>query len=239
MRSRVQTLQQQQVLLTGQLTALKTEHERPSNLAAQARDSHTLSQAQFSELLKLRGEATRLRGESKELAQLKAGDFEKTNNPAEVDARAWAARAADLVQRVGQMPEPKIPEFQFLTPSDWLDIAKDASLDTDADVRNAVSMLGALAKDEFANLMKTALNGFVEAHKGELPTEISQLKPFFPVPVEDAVLQRYELLHSGNVENVPESDRMFHLVAEKQFAPTGSGRPLVQIGTGGFIRTGQ
>jgi hypothetical protein len=239
LRSQVQTLEQRQAVLTGQLTALKTELERPSNLAAQAKDSHTLSQAQFTELLKLRGEATRLRGESKELAQLKAGDFQKTNNPAEADARAWAARAADLAQRVGQMPEPKIPEFQFLTPSDWLDIAKDASLDTEADVRNAVSMLGALAKDEFANLMKTALNGFVEAHKGELPTEISQLKPFFPVSVGDEVLLRYELLRSGNIENVLESDRMFHLVAEKHFAPTGSGRPLVQIGTGGFIRTGQ
>jgi RNA polymerase sigma factor (sigma-70 family) len=239
MRSQVQTLQQQQALLTEQLTELKTENERRSNLVAQAKDFHTLSQAQFNESLKLRGEVARLRGESKELAQLKAGDFEKTNNPTEVAARAWAGRAADLVQRVGQMPEPKIPEFQFLTPSDWLDIAKDASLDSDADVRNAVSMLGALAKDEFAKLTKAALNGFVEAHKGELPTEISQLKPFFPAPVEDEVLQRYELLRSGNVENVPEEDRMFRLVAEKRFAPVGSGRPLVQIGTQGFLRTGQ
>jgi hypothetical protein len=137
------------------------------------------------------------------------------------------------------VPETKIPEFQFLTPADWLDIAKDASLDTDADIRNAANMLGGLAKDEFAKLMKAALNGFVEANKGELPTEISQLKPYFKVPVEDEVLQRYELLHSGNVNNVPDSDRMFRLVAEKRFAPVGSGRPLIQIGMQGFVRTGQ
>jgi RNA polymerase sigma factor (sigma-70 family) len=239
MRSQVQSLQEQQALLTEQLAAIKTEKEHSSNLAAQANDSRRLSQAQFSELLKLRGEVARLRGESKELAQLRAGDFDNTNNPTEFAARAWAGRAADLVQRVGQMPEPKIPEFQFLTPEDWLDISKDARLDTDADVRNAVSMLGALAKDEFAKLMKAALNGFVEAHNGELPTELSQLKPFFPVPVEDEVLQRYELLRSGRVENLPESDRMFGLVGEKRFAPVGSGRPLVQIGTQGFHRTGQ
>jgi hypothetical protein len=238
-RSQVQTLQQRQALLTEQLAELKTENERLPKLVAQAKDSHTLSQAQFNELLKLRGEVARLRGESKELAQLKASDLETTNNPTEVAARAWAGRAADLVQRVGQMPETKIPEFRFLTPADWLDVGKDAALDTDTDVRNAALMLGGLAKNQFAKLIRAALNGFLETHQGELPTEISQLRTFFPVSVEDEVLQRYELLRSGNVKDLPESDRMFGLVSEKRFAPVGSGRPLVQIGTQGFLRTGQ
>lgn len=48
-----------------------------------------------------------------------------------------------------------------------------------AAVRNAALILGGLAKDEFAKLMKAALNGFLDAHKGELPIEISQLKAFF------------------------------------------------------------
>jgi RNA polymerase sigma factor (sigma-70 family) len=238
-RSQVQILQQRQALLTEQLAELKTENERLPKLVAQAKDSHTLSQAQFNELLKLRGEVARLRGESKELAHLKASDLDTTNNPTEAAARAWAGRAADLIQRVGQMPEAKIPEFQFLTPGDWLDVAKDAALDTDTDVRNAVLMLGGLAKDQFAKLMRSALNGFLEAHQGELPIEIDQLKPFFPVSVEDGVLQRYQLLRSGNIDDISESDRMFGLVSEKPFAPVGSGRPLVKIGTQGFLRTGQ
>ena len=239
LRSQVQSLQQQQALLTEQLSAIKTEKDRPSNLAAQAKDSRTLSQAQFSELLRLRGDVARLRGESKELAQLKTGDFEKTNNPIEVAARAWAGKVPELVQRVEQSPEPKIPEFQFLTPRDWLDVAKDANLDTDADVRNAVRMLEGPAKNAFATLMRVALNGFVEAHNGELPSEISQLRPFFPVPVKDDVLQRYELLHSGNVKNMAEVDRSFALVSEKRFASTVRGERLVQIGTQGFQRVAQ
>ena len=43
----------------------------------------------------------------------------------------------------------------------------------------------------------------------------------------------------GNVQNVPETDKMFRLIAEKPFAPAGSGRRIVQVGTEGFIRTGQ
>jgi len=238
-RSQVQILQQRQALLTEQLAELKTENERLPKLVAQAKDSHTLSQAQFNELLKLRGEVARLRGESKELAHLKASDLDTTNNPTEAAARAWAGRAADLIQRVGQMPEAKIPEFQFLTPGDWLDVAKDAALNTDTDVRNAVLMLGGLAKDQFAKLMRSALSGFLEAHQGELPIEIDQLTPFFPVSVEDGVLQRYQLLRSGNIDDISESDRMFGLVSEKPFAPVGSGRPLVKIGMQGFLRTGQ
>jgi RNA polymerase sigma factor (sigma-70 family) len=72
LRSQVQTLQQQQAPLAEQLTGLKTENERLSNLVAQAKDSQALSQAQFSELLKLRGKANLAQTDSRELAQLKS-----------------------------------------------------------------------------------------------------------------------------------------------------------------------
>ena len=51
LRTQVQTLQQQQAPLSEQLTELKTENERLSNLVAQAKDSQALSKTQFSELL--------------------------------------------------------------------------------------------------------------------------------------------------------------------------------------------
>jgi len=72
LRSQVQTLQQQQAPLAEQLTGLKTENERLSNLVAQASDSQALSQAQFNELLKLRGKANLAQTDSRELAQLKS-----------------------------------------------------------------------------------------------------------------------------------------------------------------------
>ena len=55
-----------------QLTELKTENERLSNLVAQARGSQTLSQERFNELLKLRGKAAVAQADSRELTQLKS-----------------------------------------------------------------------------------------------------------------------------------------------------------------------
>jgi len=236
LRNQVQTLQQQRA---EQIQQLQRERDDMASKLTALRDDNERLNRNPAELLRLRGEVARLRGDSKELAQLKAADLENAKDPEKLAIRDWLARAADLAQRIEKMPETKIPEFRFLRPVDWLEIAKDASLETDTDVRNAAQMLGGLAKNAFARLMRDALNKFLEVHNGELPTEITQLKSFFPVPVEDEVLQRYELLHSGNLEDVPGLDKSYRLVAEKSFAPVGSGRPLVQIGTNGFNRTGQ
>lgn len=78
LRSQVQTLQQQQAPLADQLATLQTENERLSNQVAQAKDSHTLSQAQSNELLKLRSKATLAQADSRELARLKATAAQQT-----------------------------------------------------------------------------------------------------------------------------------------------------------------
>ena len=55
----------------GQLAQMAAENERLSNLVVQATGTGSLSQAQISELLRLRGEVGRLRREGKELETLK------------------------------------------------------------------------------------------------------------------------------------------------------------------------
>jgi RNA polymerase sigma factor (sigma-70 family) len=238
-RAEVQPLQQQQTSLTEQIQQLQRERDDATNRLAQIGERNGLAEREKGELLRLRGELTRSKAGLQELGFLKAALLQRASDPTEMAITNWAARTLEFQKRIAQMPEAQIPEFAFLTPNDWLDISKDASLETDNDLRNAAEMLGANAKNTFAKLMKDALNKFLEANAGELPSEMSQLRTFFPVPVEDGVLQRYELLQSGSVKDVAESDRMLRLVGEKRFAPVGSGRPIVLIGTGGFIRTGQ
>jgi RNA polymerase sigma factor (sigma-70 family) len=72
LRGQVQTLQLQQAPLTEQVAKLKAENVRLSSLAEQNRDSQALSRSQFNELLKLRGNATLAKTDSRELAQLKS-----------------------------------------------------------------------------------------------------------------------------------------------------------------------
>jgi hypothetical protein len=67
-----QALQQQQAPLAGQIAQLLTENQRLSNLVVQAKDGASLSQAQFSELLKLRGQSAQARTALEDLAKFKS-----------------------------------------------------------------------------------------------------------------------------------------------------------------------
>jgi hypothetical protein len=52
-------------------------------------------------------------------------------------------------------------------------------------------------------MLQQALRSYTDANSGQLPQDLSQLKPYFPKPVDDAVLQRYKLLQSGPLNAVP------------------------------------
>jgi hypothetical protein len=58
-----------------------------------------------------------------------------------------------------------------------------------------------------------ALRGYAAANGGQLPTDISQLKPyFFNVGISDDVLQRYQIVKTENVHDLHLGDV---LIAEK------------------------
>jgi hypothetical protein len=118
------------------------------------------------------------------------------------------------------MPEKKIPELQFLDERDWFNVRLWAKFDTATDVRKTLSRLRSMAKDNVP--MGRNLYSFVRENNGQLPTAMSQLKPYFTQPVTDSsashwrgitspqddalvddILARYELLHSGNVNDYP------------------------------------
>lgn len=86
----------------------------------------------------------------------------------------------------------------MLTENDWLSVAKEVSLQSEPEVRQALSKLRNTAKHKFATHALQAVDRFIEADNGKMPTDISQLKPYFDVPVEDAMLERYEVLPPGN-----------------------------------------
>jgi hypothetical protein len=121
-------------------------------------------------------------------------------------------RANQLKKRLEQMPDKRIPEFQFLTEKDWFDAVKNMPrLETDADFREALSQLRGGAKSGFDHVAQEALRAFTKANDGLLPADFSQLKPYFQTPVDDTVLSRYTLLQTGKVGDVPKGE---YLVAE-------------------------
>jgi RNA polymerase sigma factor (sigma-70 family) len=216
LREQVQTLQQAQAPLADQLRQLQRERDDATNqLALLLAENEKLKSNQNSpEVLRLRGEVTRLRA-----MQLKSAS-EGAKDPFTQSILALTSRAVELNQHLQQMPDKKIPELQLLDANDWLTAVKEAKFDTDTDIRKALQKLRSIAKDKVP--IGSALYAFASANNGQLPGNISQLKPYFNKSrlgdlslddsTFDAIIGRYTLLHTGNVNDFPSGT---WLVAEK------------------------
>ncbi|MGB7769121.1 MAG: sigma-70 family RNA polymerase sigma factor [Verrucomicrobiia bacterium] len=189
LQNQIQTLQQQQAPLAEQIRQLQQERDDATNqLATLAVENKRLQSSQnTTELLKLRGEVTRLQDEAK--------------NPTDIAAKALVAKVNKLRQRLEETPGAIIPELQFLTEKDWLNAA-NGNLDTDADYRRALALLRSTGENEFVSMLKPALNQYMQANNGQFPTDLSQLQQYFASPVDDAVLQRWEITSPATVPNI-------------------------------------
>ena len=211
LREQNQTLRQYQDSLAEQNRQLQKERDEAASKFAAAQQAAGQPPGNTTELLRLRAEVARLRGNTRELAQLKAATAATGNDPAiEATLKSWATRATQLRQRLEQMPDKKIPELQLLTDKDWFDAIKNAKqLETDADFRQALNNLRNSAKNAFGDMTREALKKYAEANNGLLPGDLSQLKPYFETPVDDAIFDRYSLLQTGKLAEVPRTEFLF------------------------------
>ncbi len=202
LRDQVQAFQQQQVSQGQQVEELTRERDEAANALAALREENGRLGRDATELVRLRGEVARLRTVDREAARSQPPAL-SVNDPFAQSVLQLAVRAGELNQYLEGMPDKKIPELHFLSESDWLTVAKDANLQTDAGIRQALSKLRSLAKSRFGMYAAHALDKFIEANRGELPSAPIQLKSLFEVTVSDDVLRRYRMLHTGNVSELP------------------------------------
>jgi RNA polymerase sigma factor (sigma-70 family) len=213
LEAQLQASEQHQKPLDEQIQLLRQERDEAMNrLGLAQRDSEALRQ-QVAEIPKLRGEVARLRRDARESAQIRPADGQKESDPLESAAKSWAAQVSQLRQRLEQTPDKKIPELQFVTDQDWFDaVGQTNRLQTDADFRKALERLRRTAKNKFVPMMQLALSTYTAANDGQLPTDLAQLKPYFESPIDDAILQRYALTHTGRLSDLPPTEP---LVVEK------------------------
>jgi hypothetical protein len=180
-----QMLRRQQTSIAERIGRLQHERDEATNrLAALEHENRRLKSGQpAAELAKLRGEAERWR--------------KSANDPTVSSAQASLAKLELLKQRLEQTPGARIPEFQFLTEEDWL-IAAKRSLHTYEDYRRAFAALRNTSAHAFMPLVQAALKQYLQANPGQIPTDLSQIQPFFKPPVEEAVLQRWQIVPTEN-----------------------------------------
>jgi hypothetical protein len=127
-------------------------------------------------------------------APLPAGHREAAR---ERDVTDWLAQVKQLEQTFADHPDQRIPEMALLTDLDWLALARARPLGSESDLRRARAQVRELAKEKFLEQLREALRSCEASSGGMLPTDILQLLPHFKVPVDPAMLQRYEMVASG------------------------------------------
>ena len=193
LRDQVQVLQQKQAPLAERINEMRHQQEGAMKRLAAAHEENKRLQRDETELHRLRGQVAQWQGDSRELARLKAA------TPAlEATLRTWAARAVQLKQRFERTPDKGIPELRFVTQQDLLNAAEN-QLDSETDCRQAMSALRDAAEQKFADMALKALQQYAQTNNGQFPTDLSQLQPYFESPIEDAILQRWEILPGDKV----------------------------------------
>jgi len=220
LQGQLQALQENQHPLIEQASKARRElDEAVTNLTVAQQQNERL-RSDTRDLVGLRGAVPRLRENAQELAQLRDAISATRSDPAlEALAQNWMGRVADLKRRLELMPDQKIPELRFLTEQDWLNATR-GQLDTDADYRKSMAALREAGQKEFAGLLCQALRAYLKDRDPRLdiaqpspsdgqqlllqqfPTSLSQLRPYFQSPVDDTLLQRWEILNGDKLRGL-------------------------------------
>ena len=196
LRDQVQTLQQQQAPMAGQIRQLQRERDDATNrLAGLLAENEQLQVGQNeTELLKLRAEVTRLRDNAN--AKINNGD---TNGPMESEIKFWLARVGKLKEKLQQSPDKQIPEFQFITEQSWMfssQVVNNPGTATDTAFDSAIRLAQGCAKRDFANTLYAAIQKYMAGNNGLFPSDFSQIQPYFDTSVDPSVFQRYEIVQA-------------------------------------------
>ncbi len=190
-RDEIRALQQQQVQLEEQIKQIADERDQARKESDAVREENRTMARARADLSKLREALARSESDSPELARLRVTN---SDNQTDTLASSWAAVAKQLKQRLEETPSAKIPELQLLDAADWLELARNAKLDTEAGYRSALAEVRKRAEGHFTRSFQSALNTFMGANNGQWPADLEQLKPYFNPPVDEAILQRWAIV---------------------------------------------
>jgi RNA polymerase sigma factor (sigma-70 family) len=197
-------LQRERVSLKEQLRR-QEDRDTLAQAVALLRDENARLQSNSQELPKLRGELSTLRRQT-------AGQAPEPENPTASAARTWLRNVEMMRAKFEEMPEKKIPELAFLADYDWLQSARYSPgvMETFSEQtwRSRMHELRLTAKRCVAHRLGNALDDYIADHDGNLPSQLSQLSPYYkgysgePPTLAPEILNRYELVQSGNLREL-------------------------------------
>jgi hypothetical protein len=193
-------------------------NQQLSNEIARARSLQPLSDAELTELLKLRNEVGQLKWTLKginqyqrELAWARKGlenlaqEKERGGGVATtlfadgMEQELRRGRVAQLKQWLQEAPAGEvIPELKFVPEEQWLRTA-DWPRATYEEYENWMSTLRGDGEMTFATMAFNAVKEYARANNNQFPTDLSRLKPYFATPIEDSILRRYHIVPASSL----------------------------------------
>lgn len=153
-------------------------------LAARTRDAQARRDAVLREVDAARAQ----------LARLATANSSPEDAAAEETMADWLARSERLRQLVRDRPEAAIPEFELLTPQQWLKASRELDTSSEDHVLNALAQLRRIAEDAVRENLRSALKAYLEAHPASSLSDAVQLAPYFDPPSSSsAILARYKM----------------------------------------------
>ena len=220
-----QAFQQRQAPLVEQLAQLQRERYDATNRLASLVDELAKTKNNNIELLKLRGEVARLRGNTPP----------SSDDPFQTEWKSWLVRVSKLKQRLAETPGAKIPEMRFLDEEDYMGATRSV-LDTEQDYLVALSNLRSSGEFKFiTTFLNPALTQYAQSNNGQFPTDLAQLQPYFPSPVEDAILERWEIAPAKTVR----TDNFGDPIITTKAAVDEDFDPRYAVGLRGFASAGR
>jgi RNA polymerase sigma factor (sigma-70 family) len=155
----------------------------------------------------------------------------------ESQMKEWLTQLDQLKQLLARQPELNIPELQLLNEQQWFSVASGGQLDSEEKLRRATSRLRHQAENMAAAKIFKALQAYVRAHDDTLPNHARDLAPHFNPPIDSAILERYQMLHTGKASDVPSSRSVSYVMVPKtQADPELDAR--FGVGLNGYGNTG-
>jgi len=157
--------------------------------------------AEYDDLKRLASESTPVATED---LVLTSGD-----NEFDESMRKLLKRVYRFKKWVEATPGVETPEYTFLDDAQWFAIVARTRFKNEADYYSAARQLKQQAQFGFFNLLVSALNGYLQSSGGQLPVDIKLLEPFFVVPVDAALLGRYEMAATGEAQAISKTEPIF------------------------------
>jgi hypothetical protein len=125
----------------------------------------------------------------------------------EAQIKTWFDRVDALKEFIARHPELNTPELQRLALEQWLTLAGSKPVDSDDAARQATAQLRRVAEQVFVRKISDALRAYLKANADVLPARARDLAPFSDPPIDLAILDRYEVTHTGKASDVPAAEK--------------------------------